>query len=1180
MEARLYDRLLAEATQITTPKSEFVGDDKVYDGKDVLIIYYRGSDIIAGEKYVVRTFNPEPENIFNNGHEHITDYIYRSFRISIYNRQLQEFLQAFQEVNAGDIKYELGNNETTWRYFVDRVLRLNGMLNGDFYFSDMTSIHFFIQDFNVPIMFDHIDTRTDLQILFNEEPNRDISEEYFRNIRQQELFEPYTEQQMIDMLRDIKLMEFIPDELPFVNFDKNEAGLFEKHNCVVRALLATQTNHYTYAKKNGKMLSPNTVIKYFGNTESTKFSELLAFCDKMKIRITVCNVFGSTIVKRDHGLKKTSRNDLNLLYFNGHIYPYTKQKKFKSNFDMSIENYNDNYKRVCAGMNIQSEDSIILKIIKDVSMPFTNNFNYVSEKDICVRSIRGSVVDKIDKDYYITLFGEKMDINTNLHRFYTIENNEAKFVNCNGSKDEFRIKWNFRSTPKLKEYDYIIAEIDLNKAFENITMRIMPKEDEIPIFSVESIIRKFVNSDLMCCQYSDAVTVDEKNIYIMKKEWLDKPEIKEYFIYNNVHMGKTVNYLLSKGKMVPSDIDYVKHYTSTLPLEEFRSIYGKILVDNSEVMSDEYVHELRKKLNGKMNNDEAEVARLREYISNLDFLRKSYCLFNGMFGRKYTSINAVEVSSKKWSNYERDLEVIKSKSKNIIEDYDIENNRQCIRKTTRSRYLYNNNRNIYDYCVSSCNYYMMKALDDFKECNPEAVIARVCTDCISFIIKNEKEGENKEINVRDYVVKDFKIKECDMWKIAYTGQGSSYVDPEIILDNLDRELDVLAENVQSITGGPGTGKTHKVKSEAKYQYAMTISNACCRNMDTEDIRADTIYSQLRLNEKPRDVSINDRLNKFNGKTVWFDEFSMFDHSIFNYIFMTVMLKDSKIIISGDINQIGPFNSGGIDMSNLFYRKLFKNVEKLTHNYRVQKIDDKGIPFVDEDCKKLLDLSNGILDNLEDDAKLIELVKEARGGNVINELKDNIHLVFTRKCRNRINNYIYDTRDHKFSIIHQTQDYTINAKSKKKEILYDVQMTNGLRLQVDASCKKSQIYKSVIYEVQGDIRTIMTREDTVKLRNITRGIDEDINIEMLSKMVLGFAVTTHSSQGLTINEPCTIHQVHKMIESDPRILYTAVTRLTKFSDLKLRVTDYNYDDETFRKNDYFFKKGEVDILNYM
>ena len=57
--------------------------------------------------------------------------------------------------------------------------------------------------------------------------------------------------------------------------------------------------------------------------------------------------------------------------------------------------------------------------------------------------------------------------------------------------------------------------------------------------------------------------------------------------------------------------------------------------------------------------------------------------------------------------------------------------------------------------------------------------------------------------------------------------------------------------------------------------------------------------------------------------------------------------------------------------------------------------------------------------------------------------------------------------------------------------------------------------------------------------------------------VGWAFTTHSTQGMSIDAPITVHDANCMQRHDPSILYTAITRTTKYEYLNFKETKAQY-----------------------
>ena len=94
-----------------------------------------------------------------------------------------------------------------------------------------------------------------------------------------------------------------------------------------------------------------------------------------------------------------------------------------------------------------------------------------------------------------------------------------------------------------------------------------------------------------------------------------------------------------------------------------------------------------------------------------------------------------------------------------------------------------------------------------------------------------------------------------------------------------------------------------------------------------------------------------------------------------------------------------------------------------------------------------------------------------------------------------------------------------------------------------------IFKNSIYTVKEclDKLTLISYDN----------IEITIDVDKLKHFTLGYAITVHSCQGLTISEPYCIHEHHKMSKN---ILYTAISRGRDINNLSFH-TDKNYHKDT-------------------
>jgi len=1137
------------------------------------------------------------------------------YTVSIYNKSFIEFMTEKSGLTVpGEIRqrqfpevlYEAKIDRNNYKYLCEHVL---GITFDSWYVDGgMSQIVILADKDNFNRFFD--------QLVINGETTQQDTD-YYRGIygNQDQLVE-LDREKVIDILNDMHMYEFIPTELPYDYFDNNIGDDSGDHHCIIRMLL----NKYGNSRnKGGWTISSKNIINYF---KKNTFRELFDFCKQYKIRINICDVFGNKLIKedfsnKDAAKKNTGRPDLNLMYFNRHGYPYISKKSFDTRFNLSVTKYNDNLYMANA---LQPSDKVTQNEIDAMGLfrhLFTDNFNYRSEDQMHVTSLRIVRNDIIRGNYADVRYNWDDPAFAKLVDIKNIKSIDVNGIEFNGNRSDGITSWDSYKFDN-DDYgvdDYCLFELDMRKAFYNCMMTIDNGCNEIPVFSVESVIQVY-----------DGSGICKSDMYFLSKESIDRKELYIRGISSNVHHGFVINYLLSCGYIKKNDITHVKKHTSTYNIYNYRKDINELFKDNYmgdfselsilksleqerdelyKVMSEwspEYskLVERKKQLDAEIDNitplidsrkltderindlvvstindiatlqntpmDKTEKYKKLRHMKSLlnkynkmreynDTLINGYMLYDGVMGRKYAGGSAKVARMDGKCDDDNTLNLLRYSSKNVERIYKYDDDGEIAETLFMSGghkyYLYFNNRNIYDYCLSSCNLFMLRVYDDFVRLNPLALPVRVYTDCITFLLPS---CINK-INLNEPMHNYMRFKNISVDKIQRSSNIDSYIDVAKILEEQMKELDDMASKVTSYTGGPGTGKTYKVKNDHKgnYHYGITVSNICARNMDTESIRADTIYSKFQLHKDKNELSLSKRLKAFYNKTIWFDEFSMFKTEYFNYIYLLTHLKNANILLTGDMNQIGPIFGSGVDMDNIFYRKLFGNNTELKENHRVKKVLPDGTITIDNDCKRLLSLSDDILANINDpNGCYLRLRYEVVNLSSSDLLAYKIHLVYTIKMKNMINNYIFDKCGYKFSLRYINKD-KIN-----------VVMSKGLRLIVNEANKGLEVYKSVVYEVLEDINRDLPIKDNIEIRNITSGKDNDyIKVDMLHNLVIGFAVTIHSSQGMTIREKTVIHQPFKMVYHDPKILYTGITRMTKRSDLSLMSENFEYSDISFR-----------------
>ena len=406
-------------------------------------------------------------------------------------------------------------------------------------------------------------------------------------------------------------------------------------------------------------------------------------------------------------------------------------------------------------------------------------------------------------------------------------------------------------------------------------------------------------------------------------------------------------------------------------------------------------------------------------------------------------------------------------------------------KVGDSKFRFLNNRNFYNFIIDACNYDMQDAIDRLMLANPNEniEIVKIWVDCVCFIVRK---GQKLDTSMFD----------IETWKrekdpVIYNRTVRfRYINIPEIIDAISRERERFMAGVRVITGAPGTGKTHYVKSNLDYDHAVSYTNVCSRLVEGTTIHRLFILSNLEAFYKG--------LAKLANKTVWLDEFSQVPAWIWSSLFIAKVAYNVNFIITGDQNQIPPYQENP-NYNSPFFRTLLGGATVLTHNYR-------------------------------NDQPLQEFVKNlsswfhrTHAPDYINQELPLMNLCFRRKVREAIN------------------------KRVMAQLGYN-NLSKGLRVAVKESYAKHSLLK-------GSVFTVSSHTDTdVTLKPYFPKGDSSVTLkheEYFGYFREGYAFTIDSCQGLTINEKMAIHEldlIKKMPHSFNRI-YTAVTRATKLSFLE-------------------------------
>jgi len=428
---------------------------------------------------------------------------------------------------------------------------------------------------------------------------------------------------------------------------------------------------------------------------------------------------------------------------------------------------------------------------------------------------------------------------------------------------------------------------------------------------------------------------------------------------------------------------------------------------------------------------------------------------------------------------------------------------------SRTDFVFNNINtvNIYNHIVEQANIFMLDVLLKIQKKCKDAKLLKIQVDALGF---------DKEIKLPTKVKKYFKVIE-NPYK-QYRQFNQQIYNGKEIIDKIHDSMAHMKENI-SYHGAPGTGKTYTVQNNHSYDISTTITNVCVNNIKTKDIESKTLYSLFQFY---RPEKLFSALNKLKNKTIWIDEFSMIPRFMWNMIFIAASKYNVKLVISGDINQISPIGETKIDLDNIAFKKLMGKITLLKKDHR--------------NDKQIIILRNQILNNNVEELKSRFKSLESKDDFT----KFDRHIVFSHDMGDYVNSKIMESRGLKY-------EFKLLKKDANGKEEYEYNISNNVFLVCRENNKSLGLSKNDVWKV------IASDKKVFKLLNIAQNKTSSFLHNQMHYFKVGFAVTAHSSQGLTIKEDFCIHECQFMINIDTSILYTAVTRGIKFDNIRF----FNY-----------------------
>lgn len=578
----------------------------------------------------------------------------------------------------------------------------------------------------------------------------------------------------------------------------------------------------------------------------------------------------------------------------------------------------------------------------------------------------------------------------------------------------------------------------------------------------------------------------------------DELELTSYYLISKPAMDNLVKFGFRNNFASGYMIDYLieKDYIDINDVTHHRR---PELIQNWSLAKGR-LKQLAYKINPMPNDEGLSATEQQELFSQWDTkcnkFMSEYAVYNGILGRK------VDRKVTQILNIHEDDLTLLNWDENDKWNYD---GGKCYSKI-KDLYRYLNTRNIYDTIVEQTNLCILKDIDLILSLpeNKGAKLVKIKTDAIAF---------DTDIKIPDEISKWYKYETQKLAKPS----TPIFIDGDELIKNISQELKSVKDNNVSYQGSAGSGKTTTVKNNHSYDIACAMTNMCATNIEGQTITS--LFAEY-------DASLlMKKINNLKDKSVWIDEISMVAPIVWNYVFISSKKGNTKYILSGDFNQIGCIGHKKADPNSTFFNYMLGDKNYLTKDYR----NDKGIIQLRE-----------IVKNTQNNSELINYINNITDKDN-NFIKYDRHLCFTHIIREAVNQAILNDRGYTYKHIIEDDKYI------------KLVVSDNVILKAKTNVKKFGIFNGEVWKV------INTEENgIINLTSLSTNKSMKLDKSNGKHFTLGFCMTTHSSQGLTIKDDMCIHEASKMVRLDKDILYTAITRGCNIDKLHM----YNYTDELY------------------
>jgi ATP-dependent exoDNAse (exonuclease V) alpha subunit len=341
------------------------------------------------------------------------------------------------------------------------------------------------------------------------------------------------------------------------------------------------------------------------------------------------------------------------------------------------------------------------------------------------------------------------------------------------------------------------------------------------------------------------------------------------------------------------------------------------------------------------------------------------------------------------------------------------------------------------------------------------------------------------------------------------------ITPDVPDNNFDPLINKILDSNKSwlINGPPGAGKTTLINKIKEYLNNNGKVYKCLAPTNLAALLIDgTTVHKFACKLKKLTKFMETQLDY-----IFVDEVSMLHSNFYKILMIIKQLKQCNIIVSGDFNQLDVIG----DLHKYDYKNSSILKELCDHNninlQTCRRSNDKLFNLIQFD-----NINNLTPDDFKSDLKI----------------DNEINICWTNNTRKQINKKYMDVAYKKA----KTSNYMTLKKLEYDDNSQDVILVNKTPLIAkvnNGNLKLINNERYIIKKVDKNTKEIIIKNDRNEIK-----IKSD---EFQKLFRIGYAFTTHSSQGMSIDKPYTIHEFNRM---DQKLKYVALSRATKHENINI------------------------------